>query len=457
VSSGGRNAAQRRPGSDQTPATAVGEAEFARLMTRLGYFEPRPHVAVAVSGGADSLALTLLADRWARAQGGSITALTVDHRLRPDSAAEAELLGRSLGARAIAHEILVWNGPYPLRDLQAAAREARYRLLGEWCRSRFVLHLLTGHHQDDQAETLLLRLGRGSGLAGLAGMAHSVEDGYFRLLRPFLDVPAGRLRATLVSLGQDWIEDPSNRNPVFARARLRARRTDLAEAGLTVPRVAEACRHLARARVVVEQLVERVLARSVLLHPAGFALVDPAPLAAVPAEIGLRALAALVAAIGGEAYPPRFERLERLARALFAGEIAGGRTLGGCRILPWCGRILIQRELAAVEPPAEVPQSGRLLWDNRFLVQPRVGAVVPAGLRIGALGIEGAASLRAIVTAEAAHHLPRIVQPSLPAFRQGGTLWAVPHLGWRRSGPEPGVEVRSRPARPLSGSGFAVV
>ena len=436
----------------------VTDAEFAQAMARLGPFEPAPTLAVAVSGGADSLALTLLADHWVQARGGSITALTVDHRLRANSSIEAATVGEILQARGIAQEILVWHGPYPTQDLQAAAREARYRLLGEWCRGRGVLHLLTAHHQDDQAETLLLRLARGSGLAGLAGMAALVEDGHWRLLRPLLDLPAARLRATLRSIGQDWIEDPSNRNPVFARARLRAQGAALAEAGLSAPRLAETCRHLARARIALEQLTERVLAEAVLLHPAGFALVDPAPLAAAGDEIGLRALAALVATIGAEAYPPRFERLERLAGPFLAGNLRGGRTLGGCRILPYRGGVLIQRELVATAAPAELPAQGELLWDNRFLAWYRAGAAATVpGLRIGALGVEGAASMRAIAPPGAAHHLPGIVRPSLPAFWQDGTLLAVPHLGWRRPGVEPGVEVRLRPARPLSGSGFTIV
>jgi tRNA(Ile)-lysidine synthase len=330
-------------------------------------------------------------------------------------------------------------------------------LLGEWCRANHLLHLLTAHHQDDQAETLLLRLGRGSGLAGLAGIAPVVEDGYVRLLRPLLDMPAARLRGTLRGVGQVWAEDPANRDPRFARARVRAQRAGLAAVGLTAPRLAETCRHLARARLALEHYVERALVRAVLPHPAGFALLDPVPLAAAPDEIGLRALAQLIATIGAEPYPPRFDRLERLARMLFAGTLTGGRTLGGCRLLPHRGRILVQRELAAIAPPVEITDSGARLWDNRFLVWRRPGAVMPPGLTVGALGVEGAASMRAIVPTDAAHHLPPIVRPSLPAFRQDGRLLAVPHLGWTRPGSTTGVELRLRPARPLSGSGFTVV
>src|ERR1700735_4216205 len=190
---GGRSATRHRSGGLTGPAP-LRDTDFARVMEHLGCFEPGPPLAVAVSGGADSLALTLLADRWARARNGRITALTVDHRLRPDSSTEAAWLGRTLEAQGIRHELLVWPGPYPSRGLQAAARAARYRLLGAWARSSGMLHLLPANHQDDQAEPLLLRLGRGSGLAGLAGMAPVVEDGHVRLLRPLLRVPGVRVR-----------------------------------------------------------------------------------------------------------------------------------------------------------------------------------------------------------------------------------------------------------------------
>lgn len=447
----------RRSGSEAARQAPLGDPEFAAAMAAVGPFEPCPELAVAVSGGPDSLALALLADRWARARSGAIVALTVDHRLRPESTAEAAQVGDWLRARGIRHEVLVWDGPYPIHDLQAAARAARYRLLGEWCRRAQLLHLLTAHHQDDQAETLILRLGRGSGLAGLAGMAPIVEDGHHRLLRPLLPVPAARLRATLAALDQAWLEDPSNRNPAFARVRVRAQKSLFAEAGLTPQRLAETSRHLARARTVLEQLVERVLIAGVSLHPAGFALLDPRPLAAAAEEIGLRALAAVIATVGGEEYPPRFDRLERAAEALYGEVLGGGRTLGGCRILPWRGRVLVLRELAAVAPAAALPDAGGTLsWDHRFLIE------VPAGanggsFRVGALGIEGAARMRGIVEAPGTPYLPSSVRPSLPAFWREGTLLGVPHLGWMRAGAEIGAVIRFRPTRSLTGSGFTVV
>jgi tRNA(Ile)-lysidine synthase len=443
-------------GTDRETAP-LDDAGFAAAMARIGPFEPAPELAVAVSGGSDSLALALLADRWARAQGGGITALTVDHRLRPESAAEAAQVGQWLAARDIPHEILVWDGPYPLHDLQAAARTARYRLLGDWCRRHGRLHLLTGHHQDDQAETLILRLGRGSGLNGLAAMAPIVEDGPCRLLRPLLTVPSARLKATLTASGQDWIDDPSNRNAAFARVRVRGQKNQFAATGLTPQRLADTSRHLARARAALEHSVERVLVLSVALHPAGFALVDPRPLATAPEEIGLRALAAIVATVGGEEFPPRFDRLERAAAALFGGSLGAGRTLGGCRVLPWRGRVLVLREPAAMAPPIALPAAGGTLsWDRRFVIEASSDGDI-GGFIVGGLGIEGAAAMRGIAEASGTPYLPSCVRPTLPAFRREGTLFGVPHLGWMRAGAEIGAVVRFRPTRPLTGSGFTVV
>ena len=164
-------------------------------MAPLGPFEPAPRVAVAVSGGSDSLALCLLADRWTRARGGTVFGLTVDHRLRLASGAEAAQVRRWLAARAISHRTLRWTGTRPVSRIQEAARAARLALLVGWCRRAHVLHLLLGHQREDQAETVLQRLVRGSGIDGLAAMAPvrlaiESDGGGVRMLRPLLPVSA---------------------------------------------------------------------------------------------------------------------------------------------------------------------------------------------------------------------------------------------------------------------------
>src|SRR5271170_2967071 len=195
--------------------------ELATKLDALGGFEARPAIAVAVSGGPDSLALILLAQHWARQRGGQAWALTVDHGLRPESAAETRTVAGWLAARAIPHEILAWAGDKPATAIQEAARDARYRLLAQWCRGHGVLHLLTAHHREDQVETHLIRRRAGSGIDGLAGMSAVRELAECRLVRPLLWVPRARLRALLAQEGQPFLCDPSNLNPRFERARLR--------------------------------------------------------------------------------------------------------------------------------------------------------------------------------------------------------------------------------------------
>ena len=299
-------------------AKPVSKTEFAALMAALGPFERPPTLVVAVSGGADSMALTLLAAEWAAARHGSIAALTVDHRLRKESRAEAKQVAAWLGARGIGHKTLAWTGEKPTSGIQAAAREKRYELLEDWCRRQGVLHLLVAHNLDDQAETFLLRLGRGSGLYGLSGMAPVEFRRGLRVLRPLLSVSHERLVATLKARGQAWLDDPSNENERFGRVRARRILADLAPDGLEAARIADAAERLRRAREAVEAQVTGTLAGAVTIHPEGYARLDRGALMEPAEEVSLRALARVLMTVSGAVYPPRFDRLRHLHAALAA-------------------------------------------------------------------------------------------------------------------------------------------
>lgn len=432
----------------------MASAEFDRLMAPLGPFEAAPHLAVAVSGGPDSLALTLLAHAWAKARGGEAIGLTVDHGLRPESAAEAKAVARWLEARGIRHHILHWRGEKPQANLQAAARAARYRLFESWCRGAGVLHLLLAHQLEDQAETFLLRLGRGSGVDGLAAMAACVETAWARLLRPLLAVPRARLRATLEAVGQDWVEDPSNRDPRHARVRLRKLLPSLAPEGLEVPRLAVTAGRLGRARQALEAWAARLLAEAATLDPAGYAVVARGPLAAAPAEVGLRALARLLRCVGGGSYGPRLERLERLYRETVDEGLPKARTLGGCRLLRLgrrqAERILVCREAAAIAAEMPALPGATAGWDGRFALAfaprfPRARGPV----RLGALGVAGWAEVVQRAPDLRASPIPVPVRPSLPALHDLEGVLAVPHLSYGRHGRETGtVYVRQLAFRP---------
>lgn len=433
-------------------------AEFARLMRAFAPFESHPVLAVAVSGGPDSLCLCLLADRWARARGGRVAVFTVDHRLRPDSASEARKVGRWLKARGIAHRILVWRGPKPSTGVPAAAREARYRLLSEACAARGILHLLPAHHRDDQAETLLFRLARGSGTDGLAAMAAETEFSDLRLLRPLLAVPKSRLTATLEAMRQDWVEDPTNRSVQFTRARLRRALESARDGGATAARLAAIASRLGRARQAMEQAAAALMARAVEIHPAGFILIDRPAFDAAPEALRLRLLSRCLTTVSGAAYAPRSEQLARLA-----GDLSAGRTLKGCRIVPRRTDLLICREPAAAAPPTSLPPGRPVLWDGRFLLKPCAG-FRSASLAAGALGALGWAAVNQ--AGAGLKGIPRLAGLTIPAIRDGKGMLAVPSMGLvcmegdgRRPGSTgkiPRYSAVFAPSAPLAPPGFAI-
>ncbi len=309
-------------------AEPIDSGAFARLMTPFEPFEAAPVVAVAVSGGRDSLALALLARDWAVARGGRIVALIVDHALRPASEQEAAGTHDLLHRLDIEACILRWTGPKPRSGLQAAARTERYRLLSGECRRRGILHLLLAHHADDQAETVTMRAARGSGLDGLAGMAALAERPEVRLLRPLLPVARAKLTATLLAQGVPWIDDPSNMDLRFERARLRAG-APLADIGSADDRGRRAAGERRLAQAAVETLE---------FDQDGGAVIDRSGFCRLGAGLQARLLSRVVLAVGGRDHAPRRDRAERAARRL-VGPVLRGKsgkaqdfTLSACRL-----------------------------------------------------------------------------------------------------------------------------
>jgi len=300
--------------------------------------------AVAVSGGGDSLALMHLLRDWAKAQRRDPPiVLTVDHKLQPRSTENARRVIAWAKAAGLKAKVLTWPGAKPQADIEAEARGARYRLMGDWCKANGVTALYAGHTRDDQAETFLLRLARGSGLDGLAAMRPVspfpfAGFGDLRVVRPMIDLERDALRADLTARGQEWLEDPMNNDPRFSRVRIRAALETLSAAGLTAARIADAAAHLGRAREALDSVTAAVLRRACRAE-GEVILVEAGALLAAPREIGLRALAQLLMGVSGQPYRPRFERLERLFDAIAADGLGKGRTLHGCRIAPAPGSI----------------------------------------------------------------------------------------------------------------------
>lgn len=356
----------------------------AELPSLFGGLNAYAQVFLAVSGGADSTALMHLVSRWLRLPRGegdgqrpAVAVLSVDHGLRPQAADEAAAVvvqAESLGFPA---HVLTWTGTKPESGVQDAARTARYDLMTRHIREAVVdpsdAVLVTAHHRDDTAETLLMRLARGSGVDGLASIpAHGIWQDV-ALLRPLLDVPKSRLSATLVAVGASWTEDPSNQEGQFERVQLREAAAARAELGLDDVALSLTARRMARARRALEVMTEAWLApwlEAPALRQAGI-FVWPAGGSGEPQdEIAVRALTRLLPVIGGVKQPPRLLRVERLWDDMQRSDFPGA-TLGNCIIRRnKRGGFNIFREPERGGLPEIDTQPGTaMIWDNRFEIK----------------------------------------------------------------------------------------
>jgi tRNA(Ile)-lysidine synthase len=330
-------------------AKAVSASEAKSLFSDL---QSLPVLVLAVSGGPDSTALMILAAQWRDSlkTKPKFVAVTVDHALRKESKAEAAAVARLARKLGIAHRTLRWTGRKPKTGLQEAARLTRYRLLGNAARKAGATHILTAHTVDDQSETVLIRMSRGSGLSGLAAMQRisvAPQDEKLFVVRPLLEIPKARLIATLHAAGIPYADDPSNRDPRFTRARLRGLMHLLAEEGLDAARLARLARRLKRADIAIEQAVDRAAADLFVELPGAPAVaIESRRFADLPAEVALRLLGRAMAGVGSEG-PVELGKLEALKTALDeaqnTAESRFRRTLAGAIVTLKDPRILVER------------------------------------------------------------------------------------------------------------------
>lgn len=431
--------------------TGVGEGgvegRFAAAMAAAAPFEPEPLLAVALSGGADSTALLLLAEAWARARGGRVLALIVDHALRAGSAEEAAATAQACAARGIAHRVLAWAGPRPARRIQERAREARYALLERACREEGILHLLVGHHADDQAETIAMRRARRSGPPGLAGMALDTPRLHARILRPLLGMPAAALRAWLVEAGASWIEDPSNRDPRFLRARMR-----LGAGQGVVPDAPGPGGAPTQPRAVADSALADWLGRHAAVHPEGWIDLEGPEFGRLDPTVAGAVLRAATMAVAGAVHPPRGEALRQaVAWSLGAMPAGARRCFAGCVLLRRASGLAILRDPALPRAAALPRGEGEFLWDRRFRI--RMAAQAGCDEAILPLGrLPGTAPPRGRGAAATASRV-------LPVLQSLDGCWRMPHLLGGRGSVAlvsvPEIDVTFRPARKLAGGAFA--
>jgi tRNA(Ile)-lysidine synthase len=318
-------------------ARPISDAEAAQLFAGLAGAR---FLVLAISGGPDSTALLVLASRWRkrRKKGPELRAITIDHSLRPEARGEARAVKRLAASLGVPHRVLKWRAARPKAGLQEKARLARYGLLAKEARRVGAIHIVTAHTRDDQAETVLFRMARGSGLAGLGAMAGAspltVADPGLILSRPLLDIPKERLVATLRARGIAYAEDASNRDPRFTRVRWRNMMPALSQEGLDAARLAMLARRLRRANLAIECVVDAAARHLQAEEPDGSITIARERLADLPAEIALRLVGRAAGRLGREGQV-ELGKLERAMVALEAAAAAGTRfrtTLAGAMI-----------------------------------------------------------------------------------------------------------------------------
>ena len=325
---------------------------------------------LAVSGGSDSMALMWLAARWAREVGwpGKLHVAVVDHGLRPEAAGEAKFVQREAKKLGLKAHVLKWSGPYPKSGIPAAAREARYDLLCGLARKPNAI-VVTAHTQDDQAETVLMRLARGSGVDGLSGMEVSSVRGDVCLLRPLLGVSRERLRATLREAGVTWIDDPTNENTAHERVRMRKALDVLAGVGVSREAIALSARRLGRARPALEVATGGLMQVAVNIEHDSFASVSLERWQAGPDDLQVRTIMTLARMFGG-GQEISLSGAERVREWMLAGQ-GRATTFAGCRFARRARAILVGREASRVDAaPLEVTgkRAATILWDGRYEV-----------------------------------------------------------------------------------------
>lgn len=385
------------------------DARFAGALGQLIGPDFPSEIALAVSGGGDSMAMLALAHNWARVWGVSLRVVTVDHGLRAESAAEAELVARECKALGHPHDTLRWHWD-GTGNVMNAARRARLDLIGAWRGT--TRHVLMAHTADDIAETFLLRLARGSGVEGLAAMRarRDVAQG-FTVIRPCLDMRRAELRHYANALHIPLVDDPTNENLKYDRARARALLAPLADLGLGAEDLIATAHRMQRASAALWARAVSVADDVVTEHPSGTLIFERDGFAIVERDTQLRLLAAALMWVSGAHYRPRAASLEDLLERALAG---GGGTLSGARVEAQAERLFVFRELAAIA------EEGRAtLWDGRW----SIAVQIAPGQRIAPLG----EAIRAFPNWRDSG-LPRAALMALPAVFEGETCQSVPIL-----------------------------
>jgi tRNA(Ile)-lysidine synthase len=401
-----------------TSDTAIGSAEFLRVMEQAGPLQD--HLAIAVSGGIDSMCLLRLLIPFCQEKNIRLTALTVDHHLRKESADEAKQVAAWCKNLGVAHVMLEWNHEKIASGIQDKARSARYQLMFDWMRDHDVVTLLTAHHLNDQLETLLFRLSRKSGMRGLAAIHPvSIQQG-ITLTRPLLAFPKARLKQTLESFGQEWLYDPSNDKSDYTRNHIRSQLPELSDAHCeSVTQITDFFRRFDRS---IDLKLHDTLLDHLHIAPEGYATFPQNIFAALPEMLKTRAIEYISMVISGDASPIRSEKMARILDALSQGTTR--TTFHGCvfSFNKKTGVWLVTRE-AKYCRNLIIPAGKRAgLWDGRFSF--KLNKSYAYDIIIRPLGTPDKGLRKALEKTP----IPKAAWPTLPSLWHLEECITIPHI-----------------------------
>ena len=364
------------------------------------------------------MALLHLMHVFCASQGSKLHAVTVDHGLRAEAAEEANLVQRFCASLDVPHDTLRWDDWDGRGNLQSVARDARYHHMSVWAKERGIDTITLGHTADDQAETVLMRLARRSGVDGLAGIPERTTREDVTWVRPLLAASREELREYLRSEQIGWIEDPSNENLTFDRIKARKALTHLADLGIDVEGLSVVAQNMSKARAALDQETY-IAARDIAHVDAGAVVFDDRDLQLLPDEIQRRLLVQAVNWISGQRYPARRGAVSNMLSGLRKGQAGTADGVHACRVK---GQIWVFRELNAVDKLHTAPDD---LWDDRWRISPPSGPICDQELQVRALGkhgIEQCPDWRD-------QGRPHVVLLSTPAIWHGDTVIAAPLAG----------------------------
>lgn len=364
---------------------------FDLFMRAFPIIEKAPLV-VAVSGGGDSMALTFLLADWARRHHHKLYAATVNHGLRPDAAAEARFVHRTLKSRGISHTVLTWTGEKPTTRIEEIARAKRYELLIDFCRKKNSPYLFLAHHQQDNTETVLARLSKGSGLTGLCGILPISRRQNITLLRPLLPVPKSDILSFLKQQNIPWVEDVMNQDTAFERVCWRQKKGALAQLGLSDAVLEKSINRLRLANETIQFCVNAFMQQHVQFYEQGYARIAM-DLLTLPIDLRRRILTNVLTVIGNHDKILSFDSLQQAA--CFNKK---QQTLGGCHIICHKTGIFVGREMARMAPAQRIPVRKWTKWDRFMIYTDTPATVQPLGKKVN--GID----------------LPYLIQRSFPAL-----------------------------------------